>query len=77
MVPPLLVRPQSCMKINEKKDHHPIYHSGKMHDAMIWLKAVSNKSGVGEFSLSDRFMDNLFLKRVNSCIRVRKERTEI
>jgi hypothetical protein len=34
-------------------------------------------SGVGAFSLLDRFMNNLFLKRVNSCIRVRKERTEI
>jgi hypothetical protein len=31
---------------------------------------------VGEFSLYDRSMDNHILKRVNSYIKVRKERTE-
>jgi len=26
-----------------KKDHHPIYHSGKMNDNMIFLKPSSIK----------------------------------
>jgi hypothetical protein len=33
--------PESFMKIDEKKEHHPIYHLGTMYDAMILLKAAS------------------------------------
>jgi len=28
---------------DKKKDHHPIYHLGKMYDAMMLFKAVSIK----------------------------------
>jgi len=31
------------VKIDEKKDHHPIYHLGKMYDAMMFVKPVSIK----------------------------------
>jgi hypothetical protein len=31
------------VKIDEKKDHHPIYHLGKMYDSMILFKPVSIK----------------------------------
>jgi hypothetical protein len=29
------------VRIDEKKDHHPIYHLGKMYDAMMLLKPAS------------------------------------
>ncbi len=31
------------MKIDEKKEHHPIYHLSKMYDAMMLFKPYSNK----------------------------------
>jgi len=31
------------VKIDEKKDHHPIYHLGKKYDAMILFKSASTK----------------------------------
>jgi hypothetical protein len=31
------------VKIDEKKEHHPIYHLGKMYDAMMLFKPASNK----------------------------------
>ena len=31
------------VNIDEKKDHHPIYHLGKMYDAMLLFKAASIK----------------------------------
>jgi len=31
------------VKIDEKKDHHPTYHSGKMKEDMIFLKPSSIK----------------------------------
>jgi len=31
------------VKIDEKKDHHPIYHLGKMYDAMMLFKPASIK----------------------------------
>jgi len=31
------------VKIDEKKDHHPKYHSGKMNNDMILLKPFSIK----------------------------------
>ena len=31
------------VKIDEKKDHHQIYHLGKIYDAMMLFKPASNK----------------------------------
>ena len=31
------------VKIDEKKEHHPIYHLGKMYDAMMLFKPASIK----------------------------------
>jgi hypothetical protein len=31
------------VKIDEKKDHHPICHLGKIYDAMMLFKPASNK----------------------------------
>jgi hypothetical protein len=32
------------VKIDEKKDHHPIYHLGKMYDAMMLFNLASIKN---------------------------------
>ena len=38
-----IITPESCMKIDEKKEHHPIYHLGKMYDAMKSFQPASIK----------------------------------
>ena len=55
------------VKIDEKKDHHPIYHLGNIYDAMILFKPASNKhhKDSHQFSCKILVLNYLGFKQIN------------